>query len=183
MKWTSKDVAFAGIYLSLILIMGFTPYIGFVPIPGSAIALIMIPIIIITIHYGWRGALLGMFTFGLVSFIAGFYIPGGHTLIIDQSVGKWFAIAWGGRMVAGIVIAVIVLVTKKLKLFWRMIIAIVSTLLFNAIFYIGMKCILFESRTFWTLIALSWINFVVEWTVIPFITISFYPFLKQFIKK
>lgn len=184
-KWNPKDIAFAGIYLALILIMGFTPYVGFILIPGAgAIALIMIPIMLVTIHYGWRGAILGMCTFGLVSFIAGLYMAGSHHLIIQDSLGKWFAVAWGGRMLAGLAAALIVWATHKFPLFVRMIIAIIVIELFNTIGYIGMKYLLAaNNKTFWAMIATSWLNFVVEWTVVPAIVMAFYPVFRHVLKK
>lgn len=183
MKWTTKDIAFAGIYLALIAIMGFTPYIGFIPISGVSIALILLPIAIVSIHYGWRGAMIGIWTFGLVSFIAGFYIEASSQAIIDTyGAGNWFLIAFGSRFCVAVVVALIALVIRKLPLYARMLITVLSLVIVNTVFYL-LFLQLFAEGSFTVIFTTVWINIVVEWTVIPFITMAFYPFLKHFVRK
>lgn len=183
-RMSSHDIAFSGIYLSLILIMGFTPYLGFVTIGTNTFALILLPIALASIHYKWKGALLSMMAFGLISFLAGLYMPGTHHLIINnQGLGTWFLIAFGGRMLAGIGVALIALAIRKAPLYIRMLLTAIAVAIFNSFGYIGLMCWLIPTNDFIAIFALKWINFVIEWAIIPFIVMAFYPFFKHFIKK
>ncbi len=72
-----SDIALDGLFIAIIAILTFVPYIGFIPLGFVSVTIIHIPVILGAIVFGWkRGALYGT-AFGLASLIQATQQPAG----------------------------------------------------------------------------------------------------------
>lgn len=76
MKNNSRQIAYDAMFLAIILIMTFIPYVGYIQIGPISFTLIHVPVLIGAALFGWkRGLLYGLF-FGLSSLIKATTLPG-----------------------------------------------------------------------------------------------------------
>lgn len=184
-KLKTRTITTLGIYLSVMILMNFTPQLGYIHVgTGFAITLMLIPVILITLHYGWRGAIFGWVTFGFLSLAA---MPIYSPLILElYGVGGAFVLLLCGRLSTMLVIILIVyLIRDKLKLaiWWQaLIIGIISPLL-NSAFVLGYAAALNSGKTFIALIIASGVNIGVELAISVVVALALVPLVKYLIQK
>jgi len=71
-----REMTIIGLFIAIIVVMGFVPWLGFIPIFGLSATIIHIPVLIGAVLLGRKsGVILGL-AFGIVSFIRGATSPG-----------------------------------------------------------------------------------------------------------
>lgn len=66
----TKRITIDGMFMALLVIMTFVPYVGFIPLtPAVSITLIHVPVLIAAMLFGWKDGLLTGLVFGLCSLI------------------------------------------------------------------------------------------------------------------
>ena len=167
-----KEISIYGIYASIFLFMGLTPFIGFIPIGVFKISIMLIPFIIMTIHLGWKGSLIGGLFFGVVALLNG--IIYGSILIATLGIGKTIVIAVGSRLILGGIIAIFIyFIQDKNKILVTNLITI-SALAINMVSFMGLY-VLFAGEEFWFIFTSVSLNTAIEWPVVIIISNSIIP--------
>ena len=167
-----KEISLYGIYASIFLFMGLTPFIGFIPIGVFKISIMLIPFIIMTIHLGWKGALIGGLFFGIVALLNG--IIYGSILIATLGIWKTIVIAVGSRIILGGLIAILIYyIQDKNKYLVTNLIAI-SALPINMISFMGLY-VLFAGKEFWFIFTSVSLNTAFEWPTVIIISNAITP--------
>ena len=135
-----------GALVAIVFIMAFTP-LGYIPMPGIKISLMVIPIAVGAILLGpGAGALLGG-VFGLTSIIQSMSGDGLGPLMMQISPISNIIVRLPTRMLMGWLVGVIYLALKDSKLKKLAVpIACISSPLLNTIFYMSTLCLLYFNR-------------------------------------
>ena len=177
---SNRQIAYYSMYLAIFMFMAMTPFIGFIKIGVLSITTMYIPFIVISIHMGYKGALMGGFLFGISSFFNGIAYNGAIVALVG-GVGNLFMLAVFSRLALGILVAItIYLIHKVTKNIFVIVLTItIITLVFNFIFFVGLLAIL-SKNTFYFFLVSSLLNISVEWPLTIFISLSFVPVFKSF---
>lgn len=65
---TARAVAFLGMYFSIMLVLKFTPQVGYVNIGISVFTTLVVPVTFMSIHLGWKGTIIEWTFFGVLYF-------------------------------------------------------------------------------------------------------------------
>ncbi len=183
-----RTIAFLGVYVSLFIIMTFVPQIGFIKVGPINATMMAVPVALVAIHYGWKGAIFGIICFITSSIVSAlFYTPpiiglvgGWSNLMVVYIVGRLSIL-----LPLLVVIGIANIVRKKIKIkntkkvfFGKYLYAFILGLtisIFNTIFvgtliYIFMHNAKTFKNTYWIFIATISINIGVEWTIPPIVT-------------
>ena len=175
----TKEITIYGIYASIFLFMALTPFIGFIPIGPFAITTLLIPFIVMSIHLGWKGALIGGLMFGIVSVLYG--ITYGAPIIAAVGLGKTIVIAVGSRLILGGLIALIITPLKNVNKILKTNIITLTALTINGIAFLGLYAI-FAGKEFMFIFTFVSINMAIEWPVVIIIANGIIP-LQDALKK
>ncbi len=168
-----RDMAVYAIYLAIFLLMGLVPYLGYIVIGPVRATLMCIPVVLVTIHKGWKGAIFGTFMFGITSVMAA--AVQGSIFIGLLGWGPSFVIFFIGRMLILAPLLLFLWISSKYKINAYISAIIISLIIsiFNTIFVLSLAVAFnFKSYTFWSFFSLVSINIAVEWTVPVFISAS-----------
>lgn len=184
-KLKTRTIATLGIYLAVMILMNFTPQLGYIHIGnGFAITLMLVPVILITLHYGWRGAIFSWVTFGFLSLAA---MPIYSPIIMElYGIGGAFVLLLCGRLSAMLVVVLIAyLIRDKLKLtiWWQALIIGIATPLLNSTFVLSYAAALNSGKTFIALIATSGVNIGVELAISVVVALALVPLVKYLVQK
>lgn len=100
---TTKNIAYLAVYIALMIIFNFTPQLGYINIGITSFTTMIIPVSLMSIHFGWKGALIGWTTFGILYFAQVFISFAGVLPFIG--VGGAFVVYFVGRLLTGILMA------------------------------------------------------------------------------
>lgn len=100
---TTKNIAYLAVYIALMIIFNFTPQLGYINIGITSFTTMIIPVSLMSIHFGWKGALIGWATFGILYFTQVFISFAGVLPFIG--VGGAFVVYFIGRFLTGILMA------------------------------------------------------------------------------
>lgn len=179
-----RTIVTLGAYLSIMIIMNFTPQFGYISLGGpNTLTLMLVPVILITLHYGWKGAIFGWTAFGILSIAATpIYSP---SVLSLYGVGGTFVLYLLGRWSAMLVIILIVWLVRhkfKLNIWWQALLIGIFTPLANTTFVLGYATAL-NNTNFFALLAISGINIGVELGVSIASSIAMVPLVKYLIQK
>lgn len=169
---STKDIAVYSIYLSIFLILG----LGFMAIPGMSVALMIVPLIMITLHKGWRGAVFGTIAFATISFISAPLI--GYSLIAFYGWGGTFVIFFIGRLLLLIPILLAIFITnkyrEKINKYLRSGIISFTIVIFNTLIVLLLMALWTNDiKRFTFLFASQYaLNIVIEWVLFPTLSLS-----------
>lgn len=165
------------LYLAIFLVMGLTPNIGYIKIGVIEVTLMCIPLVVITMHLGWKGAIFGGFCFGLTSFVTAFTL--GSSLVGILGIANWFVVALIPRILVGLILAGIILVLPKIckKFFWKTLIVAIFALLINHFAFLTFYFLL-AHESFKIIFSLVWINTLIEWPAVIIISTALSHFIK-----
>ena len=90
---------FLGVIITLEIIMGFVPDVGFIAIAPFALTTMLIPVTIVAVLFNWFYALIAGLVFGIISLIKAYQIPIGLNYLFQDPL-----IALVPRMLAGLFI-------------------------------------------------------------------------------
>lgn len=173
---TIKNIAYISIYISLIIILSFTPQTGYIIAGPITITTIPIIITISTYHLGFKGAFSTSLAFGVFSYIVSI------TTVPSPLADPVLLIV--PRFLLGIIVWSISLMLGKVKI-WKYIILAFITVLFNTllittfVFIVSSYNHIFKgSLMFW--ITLIYVNFFIELGVAIFLSIATFPLIKHF---
>ena len=174
---TNKIVLY-GLYLAIFFFMALTPYIGFIKVGVISITTMLIPVIVMTWHLKWKGALVAGFYFGISSYV--YAIVYGAPMIAFIGIGNTFIVAVLMRILFGVFLAIIIYGLEKWKItpYVKVIILAVSALAINHLLFLGMIVILSPKNFIWIFTAVS-LNTAIEWPVVIFMSIAFVPLFKK----
>lgn len=72
-KSNTKDIAMLGLFIALMAVLAFVPYIGFIPLtPAISLSIVHLPAIIGTLVLGFKKGMILSLAFGVLSFIRAF---------------------------------------------------------------------------------------------------------------
>ena len=180
--FNTKRIAYYSVYTAIMLIMGMVPFLGYIPLGPVRITIMTLPVILITIHFKWHGAIFGACLMGLTSFISGFYnSPLATTMMENYGVGQWFANSFVTRLALGLAVAGITILLDKTKWDLRIKILIIafSILSLNTVFFLGCLSLIMTDKSFLVWFTTSGVNIAVEWTLLPVVSLAFYPYMKH----
>jgi uncharacterized membrane protein len=121
-----KDMTLMAMFIAIIIVMGFVPFLGYITIIGISVTLIHIPVLIGAVFLGRKGGIILGITFGLTSFFRALTSVGLDYLFIFP----WVSIL--PRFVFGLIIYdVYILLLKILKV--RLIALVISFVLLTLI--------------------------------------------------
>ncbi|WKX02155.1 hypothetical protein [Candidatus Mycoplasma mahonii] len=180
---TTREIVLYGMYTSLFLFMGLTPFIGFIPIGPFHISIMLIPVIVMTIHLQAKGAIIAGILFGMVAFLHGI-IYGSILIALVGGIWQWIVVSWFSRIIMGFILAIIINLLKKIedKIYLKAIIIAISALLWNFILFLGFY-IPFSGKEFWIVIGSGAINWLIETPIHILAAIAFVPVFKMLNKK
>ena len=76
MKITVKDIAVDAIFVAIIVVMTFVPYVGMITLPFGSFTLLHLPVLLGAYLFGWRKGLVFGTAMGLCSMIKAMTTPG-----------------------------------------------------------------------------------------------------------
>ena len=176
----NKQLAYYSMYLAIFIFIAMTPFIGFIKIGVLSITTMYIPFIVISIHMGYKGALVGGVLFGISAFFNGIAYNGVIVALVG-GVGNLFILAVLSRITLGILVAILILFIRKItnNIFIIVLIITINTLILNFILFISLLSVL-SHNTFYFFLVSSLLNISVEWPLTIFISLSFIPIFKSF---
>ena len=69
----TKDLAVMGLFIALMAVMAFVPYLGFIPLtPAVSLSIVHLPVIVGTLALGFKKGMILSLAFGILSFIRAF---------------------------------------------------------------------------------------------------------------
>ena len=174
----TNRIVLYGLYLAIFFFMALTPYIGFIKVGVVSITTMLIPVIVMSWHLKWKGAIVAGFYFGITSFV--YAIVYGAPIVGLIGIGKTFIVATLTRIIFGLIIAIIVYGLEKLKIsnFIKVLILSISSLAINHLLFLGMYAIFLEEGFVWIFTVVS-INTAIEWPVVIFMSLAMIPLFKK----
>lgn len=159
---TTKDVTVLSMYVAIMAIMSFVPYVGYWTIGTISITTIPFIIPISGYHKGIKGIMTTSITFAVTSYLAA--IEFGNIIFLDPVV------AIVPRLILGILIAIIYKLLGEYKV-WKLILLTALTIILNTALvtaFIFISSLYYQdafkgSFKFW--LTLIYINFIVEFFV------------------
>ena len=176
----TRDITIYGVYAAIFLFMSLTPFIGFIKIGPFAITTLYIPLVVMTIHLKWKGALVGGFYFGITSLFYG--LTYGASIFAFVGYLDAIIIVVGSRIILGIAVALIVIAIDKLNIVWRVNIIIISILAINHIAFMGLL-VIFSGDGFWFIFTAVSLNTAIEWPAMIIISNALYPLYHHLLKE
>ena len=141
-----RKLILAAIFIALIVLLAFTPMLGYIKIGPLSITTIAIPVIIGAIVLGpWYGLLLG-FVFGMTSFLQCFMGDAFGAALVGISPVRTFLTCIVPRMLVGLVSSMLFRLIMKRSTNSRSVAVFVSALagsLTNTVFFLGFLGLLF----------------------------------------
>ena len=141
-----RKLILAAIFIALILLLAFTPMLGYIKIGPLSITTVAIPVIIGAIVLGpWYGALLG-FVFGMTSFLQCFMGDAFGAALVGISPVRTFIVCIVPRVLVGVVSALLFRLIMKRPTNSRSVAVFAAALagsLTNTVFFLGFLGLLF----------------------------------------
>ena len=141
-----RKMVLAAIFIAMIVLLAFTPGLGYIPIGPLSITTIGIPVVIGAIILGpYYGMLLG-FVFGLTSFLQCFGMNAFGTALVGISPVRAFIVCIIPRILVGLIPALLFRLIMKRPTNSRTVAVFVSALagsLTNTVFFLGFLGLLF----------------------------------------
>ncbi|MFA5481015.1 MAG: ECF transporter S component [Bacilli bacterium] len=109
-----RDIVFDAMFLAIILIMTFIPYVGFIQIGVISFTLLHIPVLIGAALFGWKRGLMYGFFFGIASLIKATTYPGTIDFLFVNPL-----ISVLPRAIFGLVAGLLFSLLKKMPLFYQ----------------------------------------------------------------
>jgi len=109
-----RDIVFDAMFLAIILIMTFIPYVGFIQIGVISFTLLHIPVLIGAALFGWKRGLMYGFFFGIASLIKATTYPG---TIDFRFVNPLISVL--PRAIFGLVAGLLFSLLQKMPLFYQ----------------------------------------------------------------
>lgn len=114
MKNNIRQIAYDAMFLAIILVMTFTPYVGYIQIGPISFTLIHLPVLIGAALFGWkRGLLYGLF-FGAGSLIKAMTMPGTIDFLFFNPLVSILP-----RMIFGLLAGLLFSLLRKFKAFYQ----------------------------------------------------------------
>ena len=163
-KISIQEIATLAIYLSVMLVLTFVPYTGYLNIGPIAITLLPVFISIATWHAGWKGGMVTSLAFGFGSYFKSLAGMGSPLFI------NFPELAIVPRILMGIAMGLIVKSLGEIKV-WKTVLtgglAVLLNTLFVTAWYFFMKFYRDQSdlKTFSVWMYLIYVNFLVELSV------------------
>ena len=146
-----RKLILAAIFIALIILLAFTPMLGYIKIGPLSITTIAIPVIIGAIVLGpWYGMLLG-FVFGMTSFLQCFMGDAFGAALVGISPFRTFLTCIVPRVLVGLIPALLFRLIMKRPTNSRSVAVFVSALagsLTNTVFFLGFLGLLFGQTDF-----------------------------------
>ena len=167
----NREIAIYGLYTAIFLIFGLVPNIGFIIIGPIQLTTIALPICIVAIHKGYKGALFGLFMFGLTSVIS---LPYRSPILLNfLGFPKAFITLFLGRLLIFIPLFLYLYVTKNKKINSYANGFIISLLIsiFNTTIILSFLSLFgYKNKAFMAFFVLLGVtNIIPEWLIIPFL--------------
>ena len=109
-----RDIVFDAMFLAIILIMTFIPYVGFIQIGVISFTLLHIPVLIGAALFGWKRGLMYGFFFGIASLIKATTYPGTIDFLFVNPL-----ISVLPRAIFGLVAGLLFSLLQKMPLFYQ----------------------------------------------------------------
>ena len=173
-----NKIIYSSIYISIIALMSFTPWIGYIKIGPIFFTTIPVILVIATYHLGFYGSLSSSISFGLFSYLTSISInpsPLSDPILLIPS-----------RIILGLCVYFIYKMLGNIKL-WKTIILTILTIVLNTIlitlfvFLVSLYNPIFDG-TIYTWLSIIYLNFIVELIFGVILIINLYSLL-YYLKK
>ena len=133
-----SDITLDGLFIAILAILTFVPYIGFIPLGFISITIIHIPVIIGAIFLGWKRGLLYGTAFGLVSLLKAATSPATvmDPYFVNPAISVLPRMLFG--LAAGLLAGLVLKSSKniKLKRLLLALVAFISTVIHTVLVFI-----------------------------------------------
>lgn len=176
-----RTIALDGLFIAILVIMTFVPYVGFIPFFfGVSITIIHIPVIIGALFLGWKKGLLYGLAFGLASLIKAATAPAGvlDPCFVNPLISVLPRILFG--LAAGLLmVGVAKLKTSQVaKIFLISGASVIATVIHTVSVFFALGLIHQEFLT-WEIALLFGTNLLIEMTVAALLTPLLYKSLEK----
>lgn len=189
--FNTRTIAFVSMYLAIMIILNFIPQVGYINIGITSFTTLLIPVTFMSIHYGWKGALLAWFIFGSLYFGQIFISFAGVLGVIGWDGA--FVVYFVGRLMVGVFMSIIIKIMEIIEFknfsiksrFWWISLKVILVAVFGSILNGFMFMILwyavdpYKSVETLTIFLTNFsIAFAIEIPMTTFVSISAIPLLK-----
>ncbi|MDF2700234.1 MAG: panT [Haloplasmataceae bacterium] len=81
-----NELVYLSVFLSIIIIMGWVPWLGFIPLGFIDATILHIPVLVAVIYFGRRFGILTGLMFGIVSLVISYLRPGPTTIFFQNPI-------------------------------------------------------------------------------------------------